>query len=324
MSNSEYPDLAAAFRARLKRGDIKSAQSAAQELSEQSVTDLLADIATALEEERDEDVSTLLQALTTAYRRKRRAEAREVGAIEAARAAESTSLQRIEELSDVLRYRMEVQAERAEALSSIGSFVREPDESDESATLDRDSVVSTVRKTREQETQLSTRTAAVEETVAEITVPPSLRIESEGDRAMTVDTAEEETVSFDVLNVGDSEAQSVTISLTLPEWISTDQEELDIESIGAGDEVSVEFGFTATESGTDSVKASATVPSGRGDTEVFRVSAEGFPLGSPLERADTDNDWQISEKELKEAIADWINGNYSTSELFQLLSQWSD
>lgn len=324
MSNSEHPDYAAAFRANLEARDILRAQSVAQELSEQSVTDLLDDIATAVKDERDEDVATLLQAVTTAYERKRRAEAREAGTIEAARTAESTSLQRIEELSDVLRYRMELQIERARVLSGVGALVTGQDESDELTSLDRESIVSAVRETRERETELTERIATVEETVDEITVPSSLRIESRGDLSMTVDTADKRTVSLNILNVGDMEAQSVSISLTLPEWVSTDQGELDVGSIDAGDELSVEFGLTAAESRTDSVKVSAVVPDGQNDTEVFRISAEGFPLGSALERADTNDDWRIDEREIKSAIAGWINDEYSTDELFKIMSRWRD
>lgn len=282
------------FRTAIESAEVETAISAHEAIAQASVETLLAELATAVQDQRYADAEMLVAQLAQSYERRRQAEAVTTARAEAVQTANETAVQRVQGLTNYLGEAAEIDLQRAEVLASVQGFLSTQAGSQTDGTTDTQSagqsqsaVVETIEQTRQQGQTFSQRKSTVESELNEEFVPPALTIVNVTQNPQTPAVGTPFRVSVSVENVGGAPATDVTVKFATQAGLSTDKSSLALGEIAAREQRTQSVEFTSQSAGTYSVEITVAGSDGTSGFDTLTVTVpeeSGAPPSDPQQR----------------------------------------
>jgi len=322
---SEAPDDAARLRVAAESEDIEAVRESWDSLRNHSLESLLADLATAVEQNRLEDARALFAEVEGRIETRRIGTDATTAAVRAARTPGDVglddvgSIESVEGLTDYLVAAEQANSQRLELLTRVGAFLTAPDTE---RTPDPSTVVASIERTANSEASFETATATVEDELSDREVPGTLAGLSVELNPTTVPTGSESTLSVSVRNVGNEVAEGVVVTTDLPAEVSGTPETVPLGTVAGGESRSATVNVTPSANGSHPLGvtvSSSDAGTVTGTVVLRQVDASEF--SNPLVEY-ANEDGVVTTDGLRDAIGDWRTGEIGTELLREVIDGW--
>jgi len=273
----DVPDSFAAARRACQQGDREGMFAAFRELQDTSIDTLLAQLATAIDEQRYEDAQGLLSQLQTQYEERADTENRTIARTQVVRTATDTDLDEVQNLTEYLRMATSTKLRRSAVLSKMSAFARS-----EGAELDQSEARQTVETAKQQEADFKTETETVQSQVADRSLSPRIAVSSASVTQSALETGATTEVSATITNVGDEQAQNANVTISAPDGVSLARSSVTLGQVSADQTVTESFQITGDEAGVYTLTITVTTSNAGEDTETLTLDVTGQETGQSL------------------------------------------
>jgi hypothetical protein len=286
---------------------------------EPSLETLLAQLKTALQEDRDADSERLIDQIVRRLENRRQEDAQTTARVEAIQTADETAVQRVQTQTEYLGAAAETDIQRAQFLASAQKFLQA--QSGTQPNPESEALVETVEQTRQQEQTITQRQSAVESGLEEVSIPSALTVVSVTQDPQTVPVGTPFTVSVTLKNVGETVVRDVELSIKnqTQSGLSPGESSETIGEIAAGAERTQTVTFTPQSSGVYSLRVTARGRNGTSGSDVLTVTIPGFSLAE-FDRNDTG---QIEFDDLRYATREYNRENITFDQLRRVLRAYN-
>lgn len=279
-----------------------------------TVTDLIDDLADAIDNENAEHARELIEEIGDKYD--------EISGDEEKRIRQATLLrsngtqsETDDDLGELVSTSAKTEMKRGAFLIRAVAAVRQIEQNESPDNFDE--AVSDVKNA---DTELETQMDESEGIIQESAIPPSVEIVNLRLNPATVTVEQESEMTVTITNVGDDPADNVELQIDPPEGVTVSESVENLGTLHSEDDETKKFDVIGNESGEQRIRVDVTSENADSDADSKALTVEG--ADDPSVDDYTDSEGVVRLSGLQEAISDWREADIFNPLLESVTDAW--